>query len=315
MVNLLPGYNRESTRFTEGQFVAFTVERYVLIGLYAFLMFLVIVNIWTILIKQRKYKTLPLLAFYIFAFFAISFRLVYIFMDWTNFVVIFYFIQDSYLCTKLGLGLIQSWMVLEIALRVRQTYTANASEQARAEAFEKWVRCGQYSVILTSLIIVLISTTHDLCVMDKWRDPTGEDSTFHVWAYLYLGMFFLMAAVNTVLICVMRERKKSAQRGSLDATYDFKKEACTLYILLTFFEISYLSRYLWDEFVGEMLLDDNFAYGIGFDASLYIDVLPFIGLLLFHYKNFNQSMSLAESTDRGQRREGSMNDFEGVCYL
>ena len=72
--------------------------------------------------------------------------------------------------------------------------------------------------------------------------------------------------------------------------YNFSKEACTLKTLLILFELSYLSRFIWDEYFDDALFFRNyFTYCMGFDASLYIDVLPFIGLLLFHYKNFKQS--------------------------
>ena len=105
------------------------MERYVLIGLYVFLMVLCILNIWKILIKQRRYKTLPLLTFYIFAFFSIAFRLTYILIDWTCAVVIIIIVNDCYLITKLSVGLIQSWMIFEIALRVRQTYRQTGTER------------------------------------------------------------------------------------------------------------------------------------------------------------------------------------------
>ena len=107
----------------------YAVERYTLIGLYTFLLVLVIVNIWTILIKQKRCKTLPLVAFYIFAFLAIAFRLIYILIDWTFVRVPVRLINNFYLITKLSVGLIQSWIILEIALRVRQTYKSSNSAE------------------------------------------------------------------------------------------------------------------------------------------------------------------------------------------
>ena len=60
----------------------YAVEHYLLLGLYALLMVQVLVNTWTILMKQRRYKTVPLCAFYIFAFIAIGSRFIYIIIDW-----------------------------------------------------------------------------------------------------------------------------------------------------------------------------------------------------------------------------------------
>ena len=54
----------------------YAAEHYCLIGLFFFLLVLVNMNMWNIIIQQKKYKTLPLLAFYIFAFLTISFKLV-----------------------------------------------------------------------------------------------------------------------------------------------------------------------------------------------------------------------------------------------
>lgn len=64
-------------------------------------------------------------------------------------------------------------------------------------------------------------------------------------------------------------------------------------VILIFFEISYLTRFVWDQYISASFeskdyCDNEFAYEIGYDMSLYIDVLPFIALLLFHYSNFKQ---------------------------
>ena len=51
--------------------------------------------------------------------------------------------------------------------------------------------------------------------------------------------------------------------------------------------------------------------------TLYFDVLPFIGLLLFHYKNFKQIKHLPEEQDESLNEEQneSLNDLEEVVYL
>ena len=63
----------------------FAVEHYILIGLYAFLFALVNINVWQIIIRQKRYKTWPLLTFYFFAYMAICFRLI---------VLIFFFVDS-----------------------------------------------------------------------------------------------------------------------------------------------------------------------------------------------------------------------------
>ena len=144
----------------------YAVEHYLLLGLYAFLMSMVLVNIWTILIKQRRYKTVPLCAFYIFAFIAIGCRFIYTIISWIPGWSPKHYTNDIQLVTKLGVGLIQSWIVFEIALRVRRTYKSNDYGQASAEAFEKWIRYGQYSVVVVSFSITSAIVIADICDLD-----------------------------------------------------------------------------------------------------------------------------------------------------
>ena len=84
MAAILPGFSRESVEFTKAQVVIYALERYMLIGLHIFLLFLVVLNIWTILIKQRRYKTLPILAFYILSFLTIACRLVWLILEYNR---------------------------------------------------------------------------------------------------------------------------------------------------------------------------------------------------------------------------------------
>ena len=119
-----------------------------------------------------------------------------------------------------------------------------------------------------------------------------------------------MAFVNIVLVCVMRN---SPARSA----YYWKKSTCRLITLLIFFELSYLSRFLWDIVIINELEEDSFSYIIGFDITLYIDVLPFIGLLLIHHKNFKRSKKNLNDADVPNKREesSSMNESQDVYDL
>ena len=57
-------------------------------------------------------------------------------------------------------------------------------------------------------------------------------------SYTVLLMFLLMAAVNIALFCQIRAKEKSL--------YHFRREQKTLLIILAFFELSYLLRFIWD---------------------------------------------------------------------
>ena len=88
-------------------------------------------------------------------------------------------------------------------------------------------------------------------------------------------MFFIMCAVDIVLICVMRKRRKFPQYH--DASHSFEDESHTVKIILFLFELSYLFRFIWDQYLSPNLQSGGFTYEISYDISLYLDILPFIG--------------------------------------
>ena len=99
-------------------------------------------------------------------------------------------------------------MILEIALRVRRTYKANNAGPLSIESFEKFTRYGQYSVIIISIVLVLANLIFDILNI-KTRDK-NDNWKFPLYAYSFLGMFFLMLSASILLHCVMKERKKEA---------------------------------------------------------------------------------------------------------
>ena len=54
--------------------IVFGVEHIIVMTLWAFLTWLVVSNIWLIMIKQKRWKTPPLLLFYVLTFIAIVLR-------------------------------------------------------------------------------------------------------------------------------------------------------------------------------------------------------------------------------------------------
>ena len=87
---------------------------------YAALQVLVTVNIWYIIFKKEKWRESLLLLFYIYAFLAINMRQVInvtfgaFKYDW------FFVLYDTQPIVKINLGLIQSWIIFEIAMRMRR---------------------------------------------------------------------------------------------------------------------------------------------------------------------------------------------------
>ena len=181
----------------------FVVDQYCLIGLYTFLLILSSINIWTILIRQKRYKTLPLLVFYIFTFFGIALRLVFVIIQHTHYYYLKNYVNDFYLAAKLSVGLIQCWMILEIALRVRKAFKISQAEKVDLVSFEKRVSCGQYSAITFSFMIVPVVFIDDYFTLEDRSEERAKIKA-EAWAFSYLTMFFLMAAVNILLLYVMR---------------------------------------------------------------------------------------------------------------
>ena len=55
--------------------------------------------------------------------------------------------------TKLSVGLIQSWMIFEVTLKLRQYYKTNQLDGDRIKSFNKWVNIGRYSTIIFAVVL------------------------------------------------------------------------------------------------------------------------------------------------------------------
>ena len=106
------------------------------------------------------------MVFYIFTFFGIALRLVFVIIEQTNYYYFMNYINHFYLAAKLSVGLIQCWMILEIALRVRKAFKISQAEKVDLVSFERWVSCGQYSAITFSFIIVPVVFIDDYFTLD-----------------------------------------------------------------------------------------------------------------------------------------------------
>ena len=70
------GFEYLKDEFSQAQYRSIIASEWLIVALYLSLFVLVIVNIWMILIKLQKWKSLALLFFYIWAFLCISTRLI-----------------------------------------------------------------------------------------------------------------------------------------------------------------------------------------------------------------------------------------------
>ena len=118
MGNVLPGLDDfYRVYMSPPEWKTFIVFQWLNIALFGALVILVSVNIWQIIIRQRKWGNLPLLFFYIFATLGILLRetlLIFAYASWMNNKV--NILQFEEPMTKLGAGVVQSWIIFEIAL-------------------------------------------------------------------------------------------------------------------------------------------------------------------------------------------------------
>ena len=67
---------------------------------------------------------------------------------------------------KLCVGFMQTWMILEIALRVRHSIPRPTAQMSEAR-FEKWMRFGQYLTVSIASIGFIIYVTCEIASAHK----------------------------------------------------------------------------------------------------------------------------------------------------
>ena len=82
----LPGFeeNVSYLDWSRSQIIIFITTSYIVIATYVFLIILALRNIFFIVVKQKEYKNLPILAFYCYSALAVTLRPIYLFWHWTN---------------------------------------------------------------------------------------------------------------------------------------------------------------------------------------------------------------------------------------
>ena len=120
-----------------------------------------------ILVKQREFKNIPILVFYIYALLAVSLRLITIFEFWTR-LYSYFDIDLLQQATKLCVGIVQDWITLELAVRIRNAKGhSNISEAGKKKL--RLVSCLIFSVTALAFLayavsmIVYLKNTTNIC--------------------------------------------------------------------------------------------------------------------------------------------------------
>ena len=89
--------------------------------MYCFLLILVLCNIWQILIKQKRWKNLPFLAFYYLAFIAILMRAAELLIGFSRQIgYLTLWLNEGQPQVKIAAGLVQAWMIYEVGQKIHE---------------------------------------------------------------------------------------------------------------------------------------------------------------------------------------------------
>ena len=116
----MPGYDLilVDDSFTQTKIYVLIAIMYTLTVLFIGQFVFALVNTWMFLIKQKKYTTWPLLAFYLLAMFLslleayVNFSLFFVVCNRRTFAV------EMRPIIKIAIGIVQCWMLFELALRI-----------------------------------------------------------------------------------------------------------------------------------------------------------------------------------------------------
>ena len=148
-----------SVGWTRAEKIIVIVINYLIIATYGFLVLLALRNIWVIIVRLKEYKNLPILTFYIFAFLAVSLRMINLIWMWTEDPVVWNedLVQQS---AKLSVGIVQDWITLELAIRIHNQRVNSEISKARDRRLKLTgaVLFGTITVaFITFAIIIMIS--------------------------------------------------------------------------------------------------------------------------------------------------------------
>jgi len=113
------------------------------------------------------------------------------------------------------IGLLQSWQMLELSLRIHQSYKKGRGERGccAQDLIEKVIKIGQTALMILifgatlATLIFLTVKRENLKNLDARHD--FEHSTLHSFIiYSQAICFGLLTSSNTVLFCLLRRQQK-----------------------------------------------------------------------------------------------------------
>ena len=132
---------------------------------------------------------------------------------------------------KASVGLIQAWMILELAMRFR---SVNA----------KWFNFAKH-VFMTLIFLLFCTATIIICILlDTSSDQSRtQEKLSYANNFVFLSLFLIMLTVNLDLLWQIRKQEKLEAQMLNDS---MKREKRLLITVLALFEFSYFIRFLND---------------------------------------------------------------------
>ena len=226
--------------------MVWAVEHWIYLILFMSILVILIRNVWCILIRQSKWRSIPLLYFYIMSFITVVARIIACICAPdlnSEFQII-----DSFTASfaKMCSGMSQCWITLTIALRLRllnKYESLNFDVTIAIEKLDKVLKIGQIVLVISCTLYFIAFVSY--MFTDKYQDKPF-DLVPKALGWSSMVVFFLMGVTNIMLFQQMKRQKE-----------DLKKEACTLLVILICYELDYLIKFL----------DDESLLGISYNAN------------------------------------------------
>ena len=269
MVQPVPYYDEFLSRslLNKNELFWLSVLIYIATSIYLCQFAMTIYNTYAFLYKQKKYKTVPLLIFYILTYLLTIFRIAFVILTLGNKLNEIIFLNFAMPLTKINMGFNQCWTLVELAIRVHLSLKLGRQEEflelqynetqynegqlsQLQMKYEWWMSLGR-RIITVFVALLCISGLTFLAVEQatlvyqerldfKWIGDT-------ITAYSCYFAFVLLTASVTILINrLIKVRDTMVENSQEEQKSFFDNEIRTLMIILSVFDISYLLRGIWN---------------------------------------------------------------------
>ena len=245
----------------------------------------------------------PLMRFYLFIFLLLlSSGIFTFFLCAIDSLTYFPIIVNLPPTFKILLGTEQVWMMLELALRIRQCNLIDLDEGQRKKAYaatERYIKFGRFLAISIEVVVFLTSASIQLSLFlsTAHRDYSTRQRTATIDNYM--GHFFFMCfailliaifiALTTLIYFLKKKGLQlfSSSPGALNAkSNDMRHETCQIAIIITTFSLSFIFEMAWDWIFTSLQEMGFLVYMLWLSSTLFFDYLPITAILLLHRRNF-----------------------------